>query len=86
MKDVSTNIINMSQFLERTETTMLGTPEATCSIQINHLCKHARTMVMMYEATGDQRYLKQARLDLDLAQQIKVGFIRPLGVLKSEAA
>jgi len=87
MKDV-TKVIDMSEYLESqcNDTVMIGTREATKSIHIQYLCKHARTMCMMYEATGEIRYLKQARYDLDLASTIKVGFQRPLGVHKKEVA
>jgi len=45
-------------------------------------CMHGKTMLMMYGATGDVKYLKLARLDMMRAKSIKeVGFIRPLGVL-----
>ena len=67
-------------------TVMIGTCESTKSMHIQYLCKHARTMCMMFEATGERRYLKQARHDLDLANTIKVGFMRPLGVILDKAA
>jgi hypothetical protein len=87
MKDV-TDVIDMTQYMESQckETVMIGTSESTKSIHIQYLCKHARTMCMMYEATGEQRYLEQARHDLDLARTIQVGFLRPLGVHKKEVA
>jgi hypothetical protein len=53
---------------------------------IKFLCSHARTMLMMYRATGDQKYIERAKSDLDLARTIKVGFMRPLGALPNEAA
>ncbi len=78
----TTKIIEMSKFLEeKQETVMLGSSECNRSIQVQFLCKHGRTMCMMYQATGEQRYLDQARLDLDKAKEIQAGFIRPLGVL-----
>lgn len=78
-------ITNVLEF-EAEQTVMIGTSEATKSIQIQSLCKHARTMLMMFSATGDQKYVKQAKSDLDLARTIKVGFMRPLGALPNEAA
>ena len=71
---------------EATQTVMIGTPEATRSIQVQHLCSHARTMCMMYEATGDSKYLTQARIDIDTARHIKTGFLRPLGALTKKSA
>jgi len=44
-------------------------------------CMHGKTMLMMYSATNDDKYLKQAQLDMMRAKSIKAGFIRPLGVL-----
>lgn len=87
MKDV-TKVIDMSEYLESqcNNTVMIGTCESTKSIHIQYLCKHARTMCMMFEATGEQRYLQQARNDLDLASTIKLGFFRPLGVHIKEVA
>ena len=77
-----TKVIDMAKELESTtETTLLGTPECLREIQVEMLCKHGRTMVMMYKATGEKRYLQQARLDLEQAKSIKTGFVRPMGVL-----
>lgn len=83
----TTKIIDMSKYFEsQCETAVIGTTQATKSLHIQYLCKHARTMVMMYEASGDTKYLQQAKKDLDLAHTIKVGFLRPLGVTQKEAA
>jgi hypothetical protein len=84
--NATTKVINMCVGLESSDTVMIGTPEATKVLHINHLCKHARTMCMMYEVTGEQRYLQQAKSDLDLANTIKVGFLRPFSVHQQEAA
>ena len=46
-----------------------------------YLIAHARTMCMMYRATGDNKYLKLARKDIRLIKDIKVGFMRPLGCI-----
>ena len=89
MKSVTetSTIMTLSEALEGYEpTVMIGTPECTKTIQVQYLCAHARTMCMMYEATGEQRYLKQARIDLDTAHAIKLGFQRPLGVHIKEVA
>lgn len=52
-----------------------------------YLCYHGRTMIMMWKATGDKRYLQLAKSDLRLAKSIKeVGFIRPLGAISNKAA
>lgn len=52
------------------------------AVQIKMLCYHARTMIMMWQATGHSRYLGQARLDLLRAKSIReCKFVRPLGVL-----
>lgn len=72
-----TTVLDMSKHLETN-------CQTTKSIHINYLCKHARTMCMMYEATGEQRYLQQARIDLDMASTIRTGFLRPLGVITSK--
>lgn len=43
---------------------------------------HARTMCMMYKATGEVRYLRRARIDIANAKRLKKGdFVRPMGVL-----
>ena len=48
---------------------------------------HSRTMIMMFEATGELRYLDQSVSDLLSADNlIEAGFVRPLGVLQSKAA
>ena len=51
--------------------------------QNNHwryYCKHGKTMIMMWKATGDKKYLQRAKLDLFKAKSIKeCGFVRPLG-------
>lgn len=88
MCNETTEVINMAEKLEKDQSTvMLGTDECTTQIQIEMLCKHGRTMCMMYQATKDNKYLKQARLDLERAKSLKeVGFIRPLGVLLNKVA
>ena len=55
--------------------------DETTRVQLEMLLAHARTMCMMYKATGENRYLNRARLDLQTAKSIQVGFVRPLGVL-----
>ena len=78
----TTKVIDLAEVLETTETTMLGTIECTNKIQIDMLCRHARTMCLMFKATGERRYLDQARLDVLRAKSIKEsGFVRPMGVL-----
>lgn len=43
------------------------------------LCWHGRTMVMMWQATGDSKYLERAQADLVRAKSIKeVGFVQPI--------
>ena len=54
--------------------------------RVQFLCNHARTMCMMYEASGNQRYLQQARIDLDMATSTIRGFIRPFGVIARNKA
>lgn len=83
----ATKVIEMSKYLEsQCDTTMIGTTQAARSLQIQFLCNHARTMCMMYQATGFERYLTQAKIDLDMAKTIKVGFLRPLGAAQKEVA
>lgn len=67
--------------LSKTETNLLKffkiMPE-----QADILLRHARVMCMMYQATGERRYLSIARVDMMRAKSIiECGFIRPLGVL-----
>ena len=77
------DVLELTQTLEQsTETTMIGTEECMNNVHVQYLCKHARTMCMMYKATGESRYLTQARLSVRQAKSIKEsGFIRPMGVL-----
>ena len=80
----TTKVIDMQEFVESKtgETTMIGTPECTIQLQVEHLAKHGKTMLMMYDATGEQRYLDQARLDYRQAKSLlNAGFVRPQGVL-----
>lgn len=77
---------NESKVIKFNKTTMIGTKECTNQIYVEYLCKHARTMLMMYKASGDNKYLKQARLNLDRAKSIKVGFMFPLGTFLNNAA
>ena len=47
---------------------------------IRQYAMHGKTMLMMYEATKEERYLKQARLDYHRAKSLQeCGFVRPLG-------
>ena len=72
-----TKVINMSEFIEAKTS-----KEATNQIHIQMLCYHGRSMVLMWRATGETRYLDQARLDLLRAKSIQeCGFVRPIGVL-----
>lgn len=54
--------------------------------EIQMLLAHARTMLMMYEATKDHQYIDRAKKDIDMVKTLKVGFFRPLGALEKEAA
>ncbi len=69
--------------LDETMTNVLNFKEVkVMPEQASILLKHARTMCLMYEATGDDKYLSRARLDMMRAKSIiECGFIRPLGVL-----
>ena len=50
--------------------------------QVRFLAMHGMTMLLMYEATNNIKYLNQARLDYHRAKSIQeCGFVRPLGVL-----
>lgn len=67
MQDV-TKVVNMSEIVHHD--------------QVEMLCFNGKTMLMMWEVTGDVKYLDQARLDLFRAKSIQeCGFVRPLGVL-----
>ncbi len=81
-----TKLLKMADHIKTDETVMVGTEECTNQLQVEFLCKHGRTMVMMYQASGDDKYLKQARLDLKRAKSIKAGFMRPLGAILNNAA
>ena len=80
MKSLITEVIDL---LKDQPTTMIGSQETTRTIQVDSLARHARTMIMMYRATGDRKYLKQARLDIWTARDIQAGHQRPLGVHKA---
>lgn len=55
--------------------------------QANILCRHARTMLMMYRATSDRKYIHQARIDISNVRSIlRGGHMRPLGVLLLKSA
>lgn len=86
MSDETTKLLKISDHLKTNETVMIGTEECADQLHIEHLCKHGRTMIMMYRASGDEKYLKQARLDLLRAKSIKAGFMRPLGAILNNAA
>ena len=66
---METEVINMSEFIKDEQTN-----------QWEYLCMHGKTMIMMYHATLDLRYLQRAQSDLDQAKSIKeCGFVRPIG-------
>lgn len=67
-------------------TTIIGSKKLTKQVQIRSLAKHGKTMLMMYEATGEHKYLKQARLCYEQAKSIEVDFVRPLGALYNKVA
>jgi len=69
LKEVSdqTNVIDMNDHIE-------------LNPHWEHYCKHGLTMLMMYEATKDKRYLQRARLDYHQAKFTKdEELVRPLG-------
>jgi len=67
-----TNVIDMSNYMKANNN----------NDKWISLCKHGRTMVMMYQATGEVSYLVRARADLANAKSIKeCSFVRPLGIL-----
>lgn len=88
MNDQTTKIIKMIDYIDDSyETAMFNSPEEQRQYQASMLCKHARAMCMMYEATGDRKYLWRARVDVRNAKSIlRSGFMRPLGVLLLESA
>ena len=68
-------------------TTIIGSEELTTQYQVRMLAKHGKTMLMMYEATSESKYLRQARIDYHRIQSLLRGdFIRPLGVILTEVA
>ena len=71
---------------EMDHTTVINSDELTRQVQVRALAKHGLTMLMMYRATGEERYLKQARNDYDRTKSLRGGFQRPLGVHLKEAA
>ena len=79
MQDTTTIITEVIELLRDQPTVVVGSINLTKHIQVEQLAKHARTMIMMFNATHEARYLKQARLDIMTAQEIKAGHKRPLG-------
>ena len=55
-------------------------------VRRTNLALHGRSMILMYQATGEERYLQRARADYAMAQSIQVGFERPLGAITNDAA
>ena len=49
-------------------TVILANEELTNQMHLRYYAKHGLTMLMMYEATSEVRYLKQARLDYHQAK------------------
>lgn len=85
----TTKVIKLCEFVESksSQTTMIGTNETTINIQADSLARHARTMIMMFQATNDPKYLRQARIDVLQAKSLlRSGFVRPLGVLLKQSA
>ena len=71
-----TTIINMFDYVNNNQ-----------QEQYELVCMHGRTMVMMYQVTGESRYLRRARLDLQQAKTIlRGGHMRPIGVLLFKSA
>ena len=68
----TTNIINMSEYINNPEIRMLA--------------MHGKSMLLMYDATGEQRYLDRARQDYDKITSLRSGFMRPIGAIIDEAA
>lgn len=56
------------------------------SVQRAMLNKHARVMIMMFEATGDERYLDMSLASKLKADHIQVDFVRPIGALYNKVA
>lgn len=77
MQDVTkTVVISLTEFINK------AVEPDQSKDHIRYLAMHGKTMLMMYEATKDEKYLKQARLDYHRAKSIQeCGFVRPLGVL-----
>lgn len=68
-------------------TVMFNSEQEQRQNHIDMYLRHARTMCMMYEATGESSYLARARQDVNNAKSIlRGGFLRPLGVHFKEAA
>lgn len=54
--------------------------------QFESLMAHSRTMIMMFEATGDEKYLDRSLASFMQAQSLlRGGFMRPLGVILEAA-
>ncbi len=67
MQDV-TGIIDMNKYLDNTDE------------HVRLLCLHGRAMVLMYQATGDDKYWIRAEADLIRVKTIReCGFVRPVG-------
>lgn len=68
--------------LDVTKTIKMDLSDPLVKEQVKLLCLHGRALVLMWQATKDNKYLKRARIDLARAKTLhNCGFVRPLGVL-----
>ena len=52
--------------------------------QANMMAMSARTNILMFKATNDNKYLTKAKQDIEKGKDILRGFVRPLGVIFTE--
>ena len=64
---------------------ILGSEELTRQVQIRSLAKHGKSMLMMYNATGDAKWLEQARQDYKMAKSLYTDTMKHLDELVEAA-
>lgn len=67
------NLTSLEEFMEK--------EHPTAREQAKFMADSARTNIAMFKATGDVKYDKQARLDIEKGKDILRGFSRPLGLI-----
>ena len=66
--------------------TVVKLPVSENDSHAEYYLAHSRTMIMMFEATGEERYLDRSLASFMTAQSLlRGGFVRPLGVILEAA-